>query len=110
MYFLHPVLQNKVFTRINELLSTICIHYATKVADTPSHRLNHLIPPQQSQVAKQSKRLTDRCVLRPRTSLYSKSLFSVLTECYKLFFDFFLTDRYDTHFFHINVNMVLLAS
>ena len=53
-------------------------YYATKVADTPSHRLNHLIAPQQSQVAKH-KRLTDRHVLRPRTSLYSKSLFSVLT-------------------------------
>ena len=66
-------------TRINELLSAKCIHYATKVANTPSHRLNHLIPPQQSQVAKHSKRLTDRRVLRPRTSLYSKSLFSVLT-------------------------------
>ena len=56
-----------------------CIHYATKVANNPPHRSNHLIPPHQSQVAERSKRLTDRRVLRPRTFLYSKSLFSVLT-------------------------------
>ena len=67
-------LANANITRINELLSSKCIHYATKVANAPSHRLDHLIPPQQLLVAKNSKRLTDRRVL-----LYSESLFSVLT-------------------------------
>ena len=48
--------------------------YANKVADTPSHRLNHLIPAQQSQVARLSECLPARRVQQPHTSLYSSSL------------------------------------
>ena len=75
---IHWTIREANITQITELPSAKCTYYANKVADTPSHRLNHLIPAQQSQVARLSECLPDRHVQQSHNSLYSSSLINIL--------------------------------